>query len=268
MGARARPGAVRTGRARTPGCAVAGDRDPLPRPGLWSPPDLLSGRWPPALTISARAGGASSSSLVSKPPSGGGARRRRPASAGPTPLRRSSSQRAWRRRTRRAARSGRASGRRGPGSCRRCRTRGTSGRPRRPTKIERDPREERGAERGAPRVVARAVEQVVARAVAQQPRARANGHSASIANTTPREQRPAQERVGHERVADDADSSGGMSRSAADQPAEVPVGLRAVGRAVELVRAPLPDRVDLHEPAEQRRAPRRPRASRPSERSA
>ena len=36
----------------------------------------------------------------------------------------------------------------------------------------------------------------------------------------------------------------------ADQPAEVPVGLGAVGRAVELVRAPLPHGVDLHEAAE------------------
>src|SRR5205823_11651996 len=61
----------------------------------------------------------------------------------------------------------------------------------------------------------------------------------------------APERVRHERVPPDREIEARHEAQRADQPAEVPVRLRAVRRRVRVERAPEPDRIDLHEPAEQ-----------------
>ena len=66
-----------------------------------------------------------------------------------------------------------------------------------------------------------------------------------------REEHAAPERVGHERVAVDHDVEAGHEPQPADEPAEVPVGLRPVGREVRVVRPPQPDGIDLDEPAEE-----------------
>ena len=66
-----------------------------------------------------------------------------------------------------------------------------------------------------------------------------------------RGQDAAPERIRHERIAGDAPVEPGNEAQRSDQPAEVPVGLRAVRRLRDVVRPPLPDRVDLDETAEQ-----------------
>jgi hypothetical protein len=98
-------------------------------------------------------------------------------------------------------------------------------------------------------VVARTIEQVVLGAIAGelalQPRV-----GQQVAEDDHREQGTAPERVRYQRLAPHADVDGRHEAQAADEPAQVPVWLGAVGRAVDLVGAPLPDRVDLHEAAE------------------
>ena len=156
-----------------------------------------------------------------------------------------------------------ARGRRGPGSCRRCRTGRTAGRPRR-------------RRRSAPPSVKKAHPKAVRhgwsrgrsrrswRARSRSRRGSRNGPRREHGEDDAREGDAAPEGVGHERVAEDPDLERRHEPQAADEPAEVPVGLGAVRRAVELVGAPLPDRVDLHEAAEQRRARPPPRRAGPA----
>ena len=66
-----------------------------------------------------------------------------------------------------------------------------------------------------------------------------------------REQGATPERVRDDGVLADGEIPARHEPQAADQPAEIPVGLRAVRRRVGVVRAPEPDRVDLNQASEQ-----------------
>ena len=89
------------------------------------------------------------------------------------------------------------------------------------------------------------------RAVAGQPALEQRPQATRNAEHDEREEHAAPERVRDERVVADRDVEARHQAQRADQPAEVPVGLRAVRRDVGVERPPEPDRVDLDEPAEQ-----------------
>ena len=95
-----------------------------------------------------------------------------------------------------------------------------------------------------------------------------HGQRQSTPNTTSGNSAPPQNGFGITRAAADRDVEAGHQPQRADQPAEVPVGLRAVRPVGDVVWPPQPDRVDLHEPAEQERARAATANIRPSERGA
>ena len=116
------------------------------------------------------------------------------------------------------------------------------------------------------RVVARAVEQFVARAVAREEALLDPGQAYSTPKTTSGNSRPPQNGLGTRCRPPIATSPPGTSRSAPISQPRYQSGWAPLP-PVDLVRPPLPDRVDLHEAAEQHEHGR-DGDSRPSERSA